>query len=139
MPIADHTVLAMLSRDERWPALPLDAWADTRETLHMWTQIVGKLNVELAPFQNQLWHTSPQEILNPTPFDEDTGNAYYDPQAVNRWWRILTSTSRVMLEHRSWFRSKASPVHWFWGSFDLTATRHNGELATPPPGGYIYR
>jgi hypothetical protein len=44
-----------------------------------------------------------------------------------------------MSEHRAWFRGKASPVHWFWGSFDLTATRHNGELATPPPGGYIYR
>ena len=58
MPIADRTVPATLSRDERWPPLPLDAWADTRETLHMWTQIVGKLNVELAPFQNQLWHTA---------------------------------------------------------------------------------
>ena len=58
MPIADHAVPATLSHDERWPPLPLDAWADTRETLHMWTQIVGKLNVELAPFQNQLWHTA---------------------------------------------------------------------------------
>ena len=58
MPIADRTVPATLSHDERWPPLPLDAWADTRETLHMWTQIVGKLNVELAPFQNQLWHTA---------------------------------------------------------------------------------
>src|SRR3954465_4257878 len=58
MPIADRTALATLSHDERWPALPLDAWADTRETLHMWTQIVGKLKVELAPFQNQLWHTA---------------------------------------------------------------------------------
>ena len=58
MPIADRTVSATLSHDERWPPLPLDAWADTQETLHMWTQIVGKLNVELAPFQNQLWHTA---------------------------------------------------------------------------------
>ncbi len=58
MPIADRTFPATLSRDERWPALPLEAWDDTRETLHMWTQIVGKLNVELAPFQNQLWHTA---------------------------------------------------------------------------------
>ena len=58
MPIGNRTVADTLSHDERWPALPLDAWADTRETLHMWTQIVGKLNVELAPFQNQLWHTA---------------------------------------------------------------------------------
>ena len=58
MPIADRAAPATLSQDERWPPLPLDAWADTRKTLHMWTQIVGKLKVELAPFQNQLWHTA---------------------------------------------------------------------------------
>src|SRR5215211_5635799 len=58
MPILDRADVDSRSREERWPALPLDAWAETRETLHMWTQIVGKLNVELAPFQNQLWHTA---------------------------------------------------------------------------------
>jgi Family of unknown function (DUF5996) len=213
MPILDRAAAETLSREERWPALPHDAWAETRETLHMWTQIVGKLNVELAPFQNQLWHTAlhltarglttrplpyggsvfqvdfdfvdhnlaidtgegarklmplyprsvahfydelmsclralgidvrinttPQEVPNPVPFEEDTIHASYDPHAVDRWWRIVTSTSQVMWEHRAWFRGKASPVHWYWGSFDLTATRHNGEPAAPPPGGgYIYR
>ena len=212
MPILDHAAAVTLSREERWPPLPLDSWADTRETLHMWTQMLGKLKVELAPFQNQLWHTAlhltpqglttgslpyggsvfqvdfdfldhnlaivtgegtrkliplyprsvahfydelmscltalgidvrinttPQEVPNPIPFEEDTDHASYDPQAVSRWWRILTSASRVMLEHRTWFRGKASPVHWFWGSFDLATTRHNGEPAVPPPGGYIYR
>src|SRR5215203_5459287 len=58
MPILDRAAVESLSREERWPTLPLEAWDDTRETLHMWTQIVGKLNVELAPFQNQLWHTA---------------------------------------------------------------------------------
>src|SRR5919106_1841391 len=83
MPIADRTVPATLSHDERWPALPLDAWADTRETLHMWTQIVGKLKVELAPFQNQLWHTAlhlTERGLNtgPMPFDGGVFQADFD-------------------------------------------------------------
>ena len=213
MPIADHAAAPARSREERWPHLPLAEWADTRDTLHMWTQIVGKLKVELAPFQNQLWHTAlhltarglttqpmpygggavqvdfdfidhnlaiatsdggrkliplyprsvahfydetmaclaalgidvrintmPQELPDPIPFGEDTIHASYDPHAVNRWWTICTSTARVMGDHRAWFRGKASPVHWFWGSFDLTATRHNGERCEPPPdSGFIYR
>ncbi len=212
MPIAERAAGSANSREERWPHLPLAEWAATRDTLHMWTQIVGKLKVELAPFQNQLWHTAlhltarglttqpipygggslqadfdfvdhnldivtseggrktiplyprsvahfyaetmgclealgvaiqidtmPQELSDPVPFETDTTHDSYDSQAVNRWWRILTSSARVMGEHRSWFRGKASPVHWFWGSFDLAATRHNGEPAEPPPGGYIYR
>jgi hypothetical protein len=212
MPIADHAARPSLSREERWPHLPLDEWVATRDTLHMWTQIVGKLKVELSPFQNQLWHTAlsltarglttqpipnagsvvqadfdfldhnlvlltgeggrkviplyprsvahfydetmaclealgiavqidttPQEIPDPIPFEADTVHDSYDPHAVNRWWRIQTSSARVMWEHRSWFRGKASPVHWYWGAFDLAATRHNGEPADPPPGGYIFR
>jgi hypothetical protein len=213
MPFPEHARPASLSREERWPHLPLAEWRATRDTLHMWLQIVGKLNVELAPFQNQLWQTAlpltarglttrplpsgggvfqvdvdfvdhnllittseggrksiplyprsvahfydemmgclaalgiavridpmPQEVPNPIPFDTDTTHDSYDPQAVNRWWRILTSTSRVMWEHRAWFTGKASPVHFYWGGFDLTATRHNGEPALVPPGrDYIYR
>jgi hypothetical protein len=212
MPIADHAARRSHSREERWPHLPLDEWSATRDTLHMWTQVAGKLKVELAPFQNELWHTAllltprglitgmlpyedgalqadfdfidhnftlltsdggrkaiplyprsvahfydetmgclealgiavqidpmPQELPNPIPFDKDTTHDSYDPHAVNRWWRILVSSARVMAEHRSWFRGKASPVHWFWGSFDLAATRHSGKPADPPPGGYIYR
>lgn len=212
MPIVARAARSARSREERWPHLPLAEWVDTRDTLHMWTQIVGKLTVELAPFQNQLWHTAlhltarglttwpipydggvfqadfdfvdhhlvlatsqnarkviplyprsvahfyeetlgcvealgidvqidpmPQEIANPIPFVADTTHDSYDPHAVNRWWRILTSSAHVLSRHRSWFRGKASPVHWFWGSFDLAATRHNGEPADPPPGGYIYR
>lgn len=198
---------------ERWPPLPLGEWAETRDTLHLWTQIVGKLKVALAPFQNHFWHTAlhltetglttgplpypggifqvdfdfashnltivasnggrkiiplhprsvanfyeetmaslgalgidvrinplPQELPNPIPLDEDTVHASYDPDAVERWWRIATSSARVMWEHRAMFVGKASPVHFFWGAFDLTASRHNGEPAdVPPRSGYIYR
>ena len=213
MPIAEHAARSTLSRDERWPPLPLAEWAATRDTLHMWTQIVGKLKVELSPFQNQLWQTAlhltarglttqplpvaggvfqadfdfidhhlalvssdggrksiplyprsvahfydqtmaclealgidvhldtiPQELPDPIPLDQDTVHDSYDPHAVNRWWRIQTSSARVMWEHRAWFRGKASPVHWYWGSFDLSATRHSGQPAEPPPaGGYLMR
>ena len=213
MPIPDHLAPFALSRDERWPPLPLAEWVATRDTLHLWTQIIGKLKVELSPFQNQLWHvafaltarglttqpipfaagifqadfdfcdhhltlttsrgahkviplyprsvahfyaevmaclealdvavqidTMPQEVPAPIPFEQDTVHDSYDPHAVNRWWRALSSSARVMWEHRTWFTGKASPVHFYWGAFDLTATRHNGEKASVPPrSGYIYR
>jgi hypothetical protein len=201
------------SRDERWPRLSLAEWVDTRDTLQLWGQIVGKLKVELAPFQNQLWHTAlalsarglttgsipfgggvfqvdfdfidhnvdiatsaggrksiplyPRSVasfyneflsclmalgidvrINPMSQElpvviscaEDTFHASYDPDPVNRWWRIATSSATVMWRHRSRFTGKASPVHFFWGGFDLTATRHNGEPnIVPPQSGYIYR
>ena len=202
-----------LTIDERWPPLPFREWSATRETLHMWTQIVGKLKVELAPFQNQLWHTAlhptarglttmpipcstgvfqadfdfiehdlilatsdgrrkvvplyprtvadfyretmaclrtlgigvsintaPQEVPNPIPFEEDATHASYDVAAVGRWFRAMTSTSRVLWEHRTWFVGKASPVHFFWGSFDLTASRFSGDRASVPAGrDFVYR
>lgn len=213
MPIADRAAAPTLSREQRWPPLPLDEWRPTRDTLHMWTQIVGKLKVELSPFQNQLWHsalaltarglttqpipfegavfqadfdfidhhlsfttgvgdrkviplysrsvaefyaetiaclealgievrlnTMPQEVSEPIPFEQDTIHDSYDSGAANRWWRATTSAARVMWEHRAWFTGKASPVHFYWGGFDLTATRHNGDPAPPRPElGYIYR
>lgn len=199
--------------ESHWPPLPLAAWRETRDTLHMFTQIAGKLKVELAPFQNQLWHTAlhltarglttgplpaagrdlqvdfdfldhqmhllvstgghesiplyprtvadfyaeamagldalgvevqidplPQEVPEPIPFPQDTRHASYDADAVQRWWRILAASARVLARQRSWFTGKASPVHFFWGSFDLTATRHNGEPhAIPANSGYLYR
>ena len=199
MPIADRTVPATLSHDERWPPPASRCLGRHAETLHMdsdrrqaqcrarpvpestlahrplphhaWTyhpaaplwaaysRSISTSSTTISPSSPVKEHassslyphsvallrrwsvpqgardrvqinTTPQEVPNPVPFEEDTGNASYDPHAVNRWWRVVTSTSRVMSEHRAWFRGKASPVHWFWGSFDLTATRHNGELAT---------
>lgn len=205
----------LMNDDEQWPSLPLEAWRSTRDTLHMWTQIAGKLKVELAPFQNQLWHTAlllttrglttgplpvkrdsaqvqadfdfldhqfvlatsdgrwkslplyprsvadfyrevtaclaalgvdvqinprPQEIPDPIPFPEDSLHDSYDADAARRWWRIMSASAGVMARHRSWFTGKASPVHFFWGSFDLTATRHSGRPHSVPPGsGYLFR
>lgn len=82
----------------------------------------------------------PQELPDPIPFPDDTVHASYDPEAVDRWWRATQSSARVMWAHRAWFRGKASPVHFFWGAFDLAATRHNGEfVGPPPPSDYIHR
>lgn len=202
-----------LTRDAQWPRLAFDEWRETGETLHMWTQVVGKLNVELAPFVNQLWQTAlqltarglttgplpyqgrrlqadfdfvahalrivtsdggdvalplrpqsvadfyaevmatlagleidvqintmPQEIPNPIPFEEDTTHASYDPEMVARWWAIMASSARVAAEHRRWFVGKASPVQFYWGSFDLSVTRYSGRPHPASPGsGYIYR
>jgi hypothetical protein len=198
---------------ERWPPLDLEEWRATRDTLHLWTQIAGKLKVELAPFENHLWHTAltltarglttgplpvgqdvlqadfdfldhnltlstgsggrkviplyphtvaqfyaevmaclvalgtpvainpmPQELPDAIPFDQDTIHESYDADAVERWWRILQSTSQVMEERRRWFTGKASPVLFYWGSFDLAIARYNGVPCAPPQaGGYIFR
>ena len=200
-------------RFDPWPELVTSEWSDTRDTLHLWTQIVGKLKVELAPFQNQLWHTAlgltarglttgplpyehgalqadfdflahqvtlqtsrggiksiplyarsvasfyievfaslralgvaveidpvSQELPQPIRCDLDTTNDSYDPDAVERWWTILQSSARVMARHRSHFTGKASPVHFFWGGFDLTTTRHSGRPApVKSDAGYIFR
>ena len=192
---------------ECWPPLPLEAWKDTYATLHMYTQIVGKVRLGLTPLVNHWWnvplyvnargltttaipcgkgvfkiqfdfldHTlrletndglvrtlpllprsvanfyreflallqsagirvkiwgMPVEIPNPIPFDEDRVNASYDPEAVRKFWQILVSVDRVFNEFRSRFVGKCSPVHFFWGSFDLAVTRFSGRLAPQRPG-----
>ncbi len=195
---------ASAARTERdlWPELPLEAWQDTYATLHMWTQIVGKVRLALSPNINHWWgvplyvnasglttsaipysggnfdvqfdfihhklvirtsndailalalaHRSvadfyrefmgalaslgiavkiwkmPVEIPDPIPFDEDTMHASYDPEYANRFWRILVCCDEVFKEFRAKFIGKASPVHFFWGSFDLAATRFSGRRA----------
>ena len=185
-----------------WPALPLASWQDTCETLHMWTQIVGKVRLALMPPVNHWWHVPlyvnsrglatatipyrgsafelqfdfvehqlrlctaagsehllplvprsvaefyrefmkmmsaagieakiwrvPVEIPNPIPFDEDEMHAAYDRDAVEKFWRILLSVQNVFLAFRSRFTGKCSPVHFFWGSFDLAVTRFSGRRA----------
>jgi hypothetical protein len=191
-----------------WPALPLAEWQDTYATLHMWTQIVGKTRLALAPMENHWWqvalyvtprglttsampygerafavdfdfidHTllvrtsdgatrkltlvarpvadfyaeyiamlralgleikimaSPVEVQIAIPFAEDLQHASYDPDAARRCWQILLQIDRVLKRFRGRFRGKASPVHFFWGSFDLAATRFSGRPAPPHPGG----
>jgi hypothetical protein len=191
-----------------WPALPIDSWEQSRDTLHMWTQIVGKTRLALSPPLNHSWgvtlyptatglttslmpygsrglevrfdfvrHTLTFELssgerrlmaleprsvadffseyrarlaelgvevrLNPmpvelpdvTPFDQDTEHASYDAVAVNHFWESLVSATRVLERFRAEFRGKASPVHFFWGAFDLAVTRFSGRPAPEHPGG----
>jgi hypothetical protein len=81
----------------------------------------------------RIW-TMPSEIENAEPFDEDTVHAHYDPVYAERFWRALLQSDRVMKEFRARFLGKVSPVHFFWGSFDLAVTRFSGRSAPPPKG-----
>ena len=196
------------SRDEIWPALPFPEWKETCATLHMWTQIVGKIRLALAPWTNHSWHvtlyvtarglttspiphgarifeiefdfidhklsiatadgarreipllprtvsefyhalmsilrelnlpvainTTPNELPDPIPFERDEIHRAYDRDYANRFWRVLVQADRVFKEFRSRFCGKCSPVHFFWGSFDLAVTRFSGRAAPPHPGG----
>ena len=191
-----------------WPELPLDAWRDSCDTLHMWTQVVGKVRLATAPHVNHWWQVPlyvtprglttsmmchgpatfridfdfqdhvlrietgagasesfplaaypvaefyervtaslarlgldipiwphPVEVVEAIPFDEDSAHAAYDPAAVRRFLRVLQHADRALHEHRSRFLGKASPVHFFWGSFDLALTFFSGRTAPPHPGG----
>ena len=190
-----------------WPALPLAEWKDTYSTLHMWTQIVGKIRLALTPLVNHWWNvplyvaprglstsaipyndrffqitfdfishllliettdgstktialrsrsvaefyqemmaalkslgmrvtiwTTPVEVADRTPFEKDQKHSTYDPEYAQRVWRILAQTSRVLTEFRSRFIGKVSPVHFFWGAFDLAVTRFSGRTAPSHPG-----
>jgi hypothetical protein len=80
-------------------------------------------------------NTLPNEVEDPMPFPEDTVHASYDPEAAIRFSRVLNQSARVFTEFRSRFLGKTSPVHFFWGSFDLAVTRFSGRTAPPHPGG----
>jgi hypothetical protein len=197
----------MTDAAECWPALPLESWEDTRATLHMWTQIVGKVRLALTPQVNHWWNVplyvsarglttsamtyeksvielefdfvehqlvlkkddgavkklaleprsvadfyqefmrmlngagiavkiwkTPVEIPNPIAFDADEVHKSYDREAVRKFWRILASSDAVFQEFRSRFIGKSSPVHFFWGSFDLAVTRFSGRRAPERAG-----
>jgi len=192
---------------ERWPALPYAAWKDTYATLHMWSQIVGKVALALAPPLNHSWAialqltsrglstrrlshgersftmefdfidhrliirasdgaertvrleprtvadfyrevmavlremglevsiwTMPVEVPSPIRFEEDTVHDSYDPVFVNRFWQILSQVEDALTRSRCAFVGKASPTHFFWGSFDLAASRFSGRRAPPRDG-----
>lgn len=198
---------AVADQPECWPALSLDSWKDTYATLHMWTQIVGKVRLRLTPLVNHWWNVPlyvtarglttsripygqrafelwfdfiqhrlvletsdgvvktlplaprsvaefygefmdllrsagievkiwrmPVEIPNPIPFDQDQVHRSYDPAAVEKFWRILLSVDAVFTQFRSGFIGKSSPVHFFWGSFDLAVSRFSGRQAPERPG-----
>jgi Family of unknown function (DUF5996) len=192
---------------DQWPTLAVDQWKDTYHTLHMWTQIVGKIRMELTPLVNHWWNVPlyvsarglttspipyrnqpfelsfdftdhqlvlqksdgsqralplssrsvadfykevlqmlasegiqvkiwrmPVEVPDPIPFDEDHVHATYDPIAAHTFWRILLSVQCVFQEFRSRFLGKCSPIHFFWGSFDLAVTRFSGRPAPERTG-----
>lgn len=77
----------------------------------------------------------PSEISDAVPFDRDTAARTYDPDHAHALWRALVASERVMARFRADFKGKASPVHFFWGSFDLAVTRFSGRTAPPHPGG----
>src|SRR5918999_949853 len=137
----------MSDKEAIWPALPHEEWADTHATLHMWTQIVGKIRMVLSPKLNHYWHSTlyvtprglttsakPDEVPDPIPFAEDRVHASYEAEKANRFWRILMQVDRVFKEFRAGFIGKSSPVHFFWGSFDLAVTRFSGRRAPERPG-----
>ena len=113
------------SGEQRAIALePKSVAAFYRETLAMLNG--AGINVTINP--------KPQEVPNPIPFDEDETHKSYDHEYANRFWRILLSTNGVFQEFRSRFIGKCSPVHFFWGSFDLCCTRFSGRKAPPRKG-----
>jgi len=192
---------------QAWPELPLAAWQASKDTLQLYTQIVGKIRLALAPPEPQWAHVTlyvtarglttspmpyrdktiqmdfdfvahkfiidvsdggslsldlrprsvadfyadvfalleelgvvvhvnpiPQEIPDPISFEKDTIHSAYDPEYVHRFWQVLATVDTVFKRHRAPFNGRHTPVHFFWGSFDLAYTRYCGRPATPPPG-----
>ncbi len=197
----------MGKQEEAWPQLPIAEWQSTRDTLHMYMQIVGKIRLALSPRVNHWWEvplyvtarglttspipyeaeifeivfdfiehrvivqtsagavkviplrplavadfyeelmstlrelgiavniwTKPCEVPDPIHFEEDRVHAAYDPEYAHRFWRVLVATDTVFKEFRARFLGKSSPVHFFWGSFDMAVTRFSGRRAPERPG-----
>jgi Family of unknown function (DUF5996) len=190
-----------------WPALRFADWQDTCATLHMWTQVVGKIRLAQTPLVNHWWNvplyvsargltttampyrdrvfeiefdfidhrlviecsdgatrvlalrpqsvadfyrevmaalrdldietkiwTMPVEVPNPIRFEDDQIHAAYDAAYANRFWRALVKMDDVLKDFRARFIGKVSPVHFFWGSFDLAVTRFSGRVAPERAG-----
>ncbi len=201
-----HVIPSVSTQWEVWPRLPIAEWGDTRDTLHMWTQIAGKIRLALCPRLNHWWQvalhpyarglttlltpfgqrlfeirfdlvghelvietangqkyarplsavsvaelyrelmdvlhgfgidpsisTLPSEVEHPTRFEEDTVHAAYDPVYARRFGAVLVQSDRVLQKYRSRFVGKSSPVHFFWGGFDLAVTRFSGRTAPEHP------
>jgi hypothetical protein len=192
-----------------WPVLPpLSDWQETFNTVHMWSQVVGKIRLALAPPINHCWGSAlyvttrglttspmahdrrsfaidfdfvehllrvstsdgetrsfalepmsvadffaktmralrdlgiqvhvfsrPVEVVEAIRFEDDRRHASYDRDAVFRFWRALVHAERVFTRFRARFIGKVSPVHFFWGAFDLAVTRFSGKAAPKHPGG----
>ena len=198
----------MTADPHAWPELPVAAMRPTLDTLHLMTQVVGKVRLAKTPWVNHSWHVTlyvsarglttslipnagrpfelefdllsealvarcadggerrvalrpqslaafhaslmaaladldlqvridetPNELPDPTPFPQDVAPRVYDGEHARAWWRALTQADRVFQLFRTRFVGKCSPVHLFWGSFDLAVTRFSGRAAPPHPGG----
>lgn len=196
-------------RESRATGLPYPEWSDTLATLHMWTQIVGKIQLALAPPVNHWWHIAqhvtsrglttgplphgertfqidldlvehvcridvsdggegkvrlrpmsvadfhdalmaeldtlaldvdfwrrPVEVEEAIPFDQDRVHHAYDADRVTRFFYALAGADRILKRFRGEFNGKSSPVHFFWGSFDMALSRFSGRTAPPHPGGF---
>jgi hypothetical protein len=112
-----------------------DGWQETLplrpcSVADFYAEIMSRLRA--LGLEVRIW-TMPVEIANPTRFEQDQIHAAYDPVHANRFWQVLTLVDQVFATFRGRFLGKASPVHFFWGSFDLAVTRFSGRRAPPPP------
>jgi len=124
----DHRLVVSTTEGER-RALPLEP----QTTADFYTRLMTTLSELSVPVQI---HPRPNEVAQATPFAEDTQHAAYDAEAVNRFWRVLSRVDQVFKAFRARFIGKASPVHFFWGSFDHAVTRFSGRRAPEHPGGF---
>jgi hypothetical protein len=122
----DHRLELRLA-DGQLRVLPLIA----RSVSEFYLEFVDMLRS--AGIEVRIWRM-PVEVPDPIPFDQDHQHAAYDRQPVEKFWRILLTTKAVLDEFRSGFLGKCSPVHFFWGSFDLAVTRFSGRRAPERPG-----
>jgi hypothetical protein len=198
----------VITTEQLWPELAYRNWRETAATVHLWTQIVGKIRLALTPWVNHGWQVPlyvtsrglgttpipagreilemefdfiahqlrtrtslgaervlllvpqsvaefyrqlmgqlhelgvdvairdmPNEVADPVPFSKDDGHRSYDAAAVHSFWRVLIQADRIFKQFRTEFLGKVSPVHFFWGSFDLAVTRFSGRDAPLHPGG----
>jgi hypothetical protein len=113
-------------REER--ALPLHA----QPVADFYAAVMSALDALDLPVRI---HDRPNEVADAIPFPQDRQHAAYDPEYAHRFWRVLVQADRVFKAFRTGFLGKSSPVHFFWGSFDLAVTRFSGRVAPPHPGG----
>ncbi len=123
----DH-VLAARTSDGDTRTLPLAA-RPVADFYRDYVALLGSLGIALSI------RPVPSEIADPIPFADDRVHAAYDPDAANRCWRVLVQTDRVLKRFRGRFLGKCSPVHFWWGAFDLACTRFSGRPAPRHPGG----
>lgn len=125
-----HALIARTSAGsiDTFPLAPMPV----AEFYRRYRRILGTLDADVAISE------VPSEIADRTPFSEDTTHASYDAGAAHRCWRILVESERVLEAYRAAFIGKSSPVHFWWGAFDLACTRFSGRRAPLHPGGVPY-